>query len=319
MALNEDVRDAAARWFARVQDGALDATEQAAFDAWLEMPEHRREFDQLQRLWSAADLIAPQRLRQLAAEQPIALQPRRARRWQPFAAAACLAGVAGAIALFNGWGQGYHAEFQTAQGERRQVELPDGSYVELNSGTRLKVRLGAERRDVTLEQGEAMFSVAHAAERPFVIDAGLGEVTVTGTRFDVRRDADEVRVAVEQGRVRVAGRVANGTEQVLTAGLGTRIDAAGQVAQAKPVDVAAQTAWRDGRLVFKAATLAEVAREVSRYRQQPLRVGSPEVAQMRLTSVFRADDTNALLDALPHLLPVQVRTLADGSNEIILR
>jgi transmembrane sensor len=40
---------------------------------------------------------------------------------------------------------------------------------------------------------------------------------------------------------------------------------------------------------------------------------------MRLTSVFRVDDTNALLMALPHLLPVKVRTLADGSSEIILR
>ena len=77
--------------------------------------------------------------------------------------------------------------------------------------------------------------------------------------------------------------------------------------------------WRDGRLVFNGASLAEVAREVSRYRAQPLRVGSPEVAKMRLTSVFRVDDTNALLMALPHLLPVKVRTLADGSSEIILR
>ncbi|XEG69777.1 FecR family protein [Pseudomonas sp. abacavir_1] len=320
MALTEQPRDAAARWFARVQDGALDAAEQAAFDSWLATPEHRHEFEQLQRLWGAADLIPAQRLRELAADEPVALRPQKTRRrWPAFAAAACVAGLATGVVLFSGWGRDYSAEFHTALGERRQVELPDGSQLELNGNTRLQVRFHDQRRDVTLERGEAMFSVAHAADRPFVVDAGLGAVTVTGTRFDVRRDADEVRVAVEEGKVRVAGREAASAEQLLTAGLGTHIDAQGRVAPAAATDVAAQTAWRDGRLVFNGASLAEVAREVSRYRAQPLRVDSPEVAKMRLTSVFRVDDTNALLMALPHLLPVKVQTLADGSSEIILR
>ncbi|MDF3934467.1 FecR family protein [Pseudomonas citronellolis] len=320
MVLSEDPRDAAARWFVRLQDGALDSAERADFEAWLAAPVHRDEFEALQRLWGAADLIPAQRLRQLAADEPIALRPRAGkRRWPAFAAAACVAGLAAGVALFGGWGRDYSAEFHTALGERRQVELPDGSYLELNGDTHLKVRLGDERRSVSLERGEAMFSVAHASQRPFVVDAGLGEVTVTGTRFDVRRDADEVRVAVEQGRVRVAGRDATTAEQLLTAGLATRIDAEGRVAPAAPADVAAQTAWRDGRLVFNGATLAEVVREVSRYRAKPVSVVSPEAAKMRLTSVFRVDDTDALLAALPHLLPVRVQTLADGSNEIILR
>jgi transmembrane sensor len=41
------------------------------------------------------------------------------------------------------------------------------------------------------------------------------------------------------------------------------------------------------------------------------------VASLRLTSVFKSDNTDALLKALPSILPVAVRTLADGSQEII--
>jgi len=43
------------------------------------------------------------------------------------------------------------------------------------------------------------------------------------------------------------------------------------------------------------------------------------VGNLRLTSVFKSNDTDALLKALPHILPVALRTLSDGSQEIISR
>jgi transmembrane sensor len=103
----------------------------------------------------------------------------------------------------------------------------------------------------------------------------------------------------------------------LTAGLGTHIDAQGVVAAAYAVNPAELTAWRGGKLVFNNASLSEVVEEVSRYRDKPLTVANPTVASLRLTSVFKSDNTDALLKALPNILPVAVRTLADGSQEII--
>ena len=105
----------------------------------------------------------------------------------------------------------------------------------------------------------------------------------------------------------------------LTAGLGTHVDNKGSVAAAYTVNTEELTAWRTGKLVFNNALLGEVAREVSRYRERPLRVSTPAVGNLRLTSVFKANDTDALLKALPHILPVALRTLPDGSQEIISR
>ncbi|WP_416422460.1 sigma-70 family RNA polymerase sigma factor [Pseudomonas sp. App30] len=226
-----------------------------------------------------------------------------------------------AAAVWLGWftqlrhDPAYQGQFATVLGERRQFDLPDGSHLELNSRTRLSVSFVDGQRQVTLQEGEAMFSVAHDPSRPFVVSAGAGTVTVTGTRFDVRRDPDQMQVAVESGTVRVQGHAA---PVVLTAGLGSRIGEDGQVSPAVPVNTADLTAWRSGKLVFSAAPLSEVVREVSRYRQQPLHV-SGKAAHLRLSSVFKADDTDALLRALPSILPVSVRTLADGSAEIIAR
>lgn len=313
----ENARDEAAQWFVRLQDGDLSVDERQRFDAWrAERPEHQYEFDVLQGLWSATDLVPTARLQALCAA-PVA---RRRSKLLRYSVAASVLAVALGLGLFSGLDhpKPYSAEFSTRLGEHRQVALPDGSVMDLNSRSVVAVHYEKGRRAVELKQGEAMFSVEHDTSRPFVVAAGAGQVTVTGTRFDVRRDVDQTRVAVEAGTVKVQGRSAD-TVVILTAGLGTQVDSTGQVATAYAVNTDELTAWRTGKLVFNNATLGEVAREVSRYREQPLRVSTPAVGNLRLTSVFKSSDTDALLKALPHILPVALRTLPDGSQEIISR
>lgn len=314
------VRDDAARWFVRLQEPDVSALERQRFEAWLnEHAQHRDEFQLLQGLWSAADLLPAPRLKALAETPP----SRRARRpLLRYAVAASVLAVALGLGLFSGLHHpgGYSAEFVTALGERKYVALPDGSLIDLNSRSRLQVRYEQDRRLIELFEGEAMFSVEHDASRPFVVATDSGKVTVTGTRFDVRRDPAQTRVAVEQGTVKVQGRDAPSDQFIsLTAGLGTHVDAHGKVAPAYAVNPAQLTAWRNGKLVFDNASLSDVAAEVSRYRQHPLTVSDPAVASLRLTSVFNADNTDALLKALPSILPVAVRSLADGRQEIIAK
>ena len=312
------VRDDAARWFVRLQEPAVSADEQQRFDAWLNQhPQHRDEFQLLQGLWTAADLLPAPRLKALAETRPARRERRSLLR---YAVAASVLAVALGLGLFSGLNHpgGYSAEFSTALGERKHVALPDGSVIDLNSRSRLQVRYDTDRRLIELSEGEAMFSVEHDSARPFVVEAGSGKITVTGTRFDVRRDVTQTRVAVEQGTVKVQGHDAPDNEFInLAAGLGTHVDAQGKVAAAYAVNPAELTAWRGGKLVFNNARLSEVAAEVSRYREQPLTVSNPDVANLRLTSVFKSADTDALLKALPSILPVAIRTLADGSQEII--
>ena len=308
------VRDDAARWFVRLQEPVVSADEQQRFDAWLnEHPQHRDEFQLLQGLWTAADLLPAPRLKALVETPPARRERRPLLR---YAVAASVVAVALGLGLFSGLNHpgGYRAEFSTVLGERKHVALPDGSVIDLNSRSRLQVRFEKDRRLIELSEGEAMFSVEHDTSRPFVVEAGSGKVTVTGTRFDVRRDFTQTRVAVEQGTVKVQGYNAPDNDFIsLTAGLGTYVDAQGKVAAAYAVNPAELTAWRSGKLVFNNASLSEV----SRYREKPLTVSNPAVASLRLTSVFKSDNTEALLKALPSILPVAVRTHADGSQEII--
>ena len=316
--MDNRVRDEAAQWFVRLQDGPLSAQERQRFDAWRRsQPAHQYEIDVLQGLWSATDLLPKARLQALG-DAPTERLGRRA--LLRYAVAASVVAIAVGLGAYRGLGQPkpYNAEFSTRLGEHRQVTLPDGSVMDLNSRSVVAVHYEKGRRGVELKQGEAMFSVQHDAGRPFVVAAGAGQVTVTGTRFDVRREADQTRVAVEAGTVKVQGRASDHIV-TLTAGRGTHVDPQGQVAAAYAVNPEELTAWRNGKLVFNNATLVDVAREVSRYREQPLRVSTAAVGNLRLTSVFNSSDTDALLKALPHILPVALRTLPDGSQEIISR
>lgn len=315
---DDAVREQAAEWFARGRDAPLTPQQQAQLHAWLaQHPQHKYEYDLLGRLWGAADLLPRERLQALCAPDPVRQLPRR--RLLRQALAASVVAVAAGLGWF-GWQQhqlNYQGQMQTGLGERRQLDLPDGSRLELNGRTRVQVSFSAGQRDIRLEQGEVMFSVAHDTARPFVVSTGHGKVTVTGTRFDVRRDSEQTRVAVEQGSVRVQG---DGQAQaLLSAGLGSHIDAHGAVAAPYTVDAAALTAWRGGKLVFNDVPLGEVVREVSRYREHPLRVAPGKTAALRLSSSFSTDDTDALLRALPSILPVAIKAHADDSQEIIAK
>lgn len=318
---SDALRAEAAKWFARTRSGELDAAGQAELQAWLAAdPRHAYEYRVLESIWQAASEVPADRLRALA-------QPRRrassSGRRQVLALSVTALAVAAGVLFWQQYQPAsvQTAEYRTAPGERRVVALPDGSSAELNSRTHLKVRFDAAARQVELLEGEALFAVDKDTGRPFVVDAGLGTATVTGTRFDVRRDAEEVRVMVESGSVRVAGRQDEpGRAVSVTPGLGARVGAQGKVEPPQTAPVASALAWRAGQIVFSDADLASAVREVSRYRAQPIVLAdSKGLADLRLTSVFRIDDTDAFLTALPHILPVTVRKLPDGRAEVVAR
>lgn len=93
-------------------------------------------------------------------------------------------------------------EFQTQAGERRAVQLSDGSLMRLNTNSHVRIHYSSQLRAVHLLQGEALFAVAHDAERPF--DVRTSDVVLRGTEteFNVHRDRNTT-VSVISGRVQI--------------------------------------------------------------------------------------------------------------------
>jgi transmembrane sensor len=205
----------------------------------------------------------------------------------------------------------------TAVGERRVVELADGSRVTLNTNTRFAATMRLRSRETVLEQGEALFEVAPSAWRPFHTLAGEANIRVVGTIYDVRVDAGGTRVSVVEGRVEVW---TPGRQTPFDLAAGTALDTAGaQVARVPAADLKALTAWRDGKLVFDERPIAEVLAEAGRYRLAPIRLADAAAGQPRISGVFSTDNVDALLRMLPEVAAVEVSFGADGEAVVASR
>src|SRR3546814_13921532 len=78
--------------------------------------------------------------------------------------------------------------YQTGRHERRIVKLEDGSRVSMDQATLIKVHFEGDSRNVSLNEGQARFQVAHDSDRPFIVDAGRRSVRALGTDFNVDRN-----------------------------------------------------------------------------------------------------------------------------------
>jgi transmembrane sensor len=90
-----------------------------------------------------------------------------------------------------------------AENKIKEVFLPDGSKVTLNTGSSLSYRedgFGTQSREVILD-GEALFDVMHEASLPFKVFVGESVVEVTGTSFSILETNNALKVSVISGRV----------------------------------------------------------------------------------------------------------------------
>ena len=307
----------AIRWSARLHAGDMSAAEHAELLVWRRArPEHEAEF-QAQQMVSRAVLAMPDDAVRRLYGGELPERPNLGRRRAMRAGAVLLcAGAAGAAAFTFGGGPGrpeHAAQWSTRKGERRSVSLAEGSVLELNTDTQAAVAFFEDRRVVTLTRGEVLFDVRPDAARPFYVEAGPATVQVTGTRFNVRRGAQDVHVAVQQGAVQVrSGPWWHRSRNLLSAGQGTLVDSDGRQPGPQAVNLAAELAWVNGRLVFRNAPLAAVVEELNRYLQQPLRLANDRVGRLRLTASFRLDDPEGIVEGLPGVLPVVLHRLPAG-------
>jgi transmembrane sensor len=241
-------------------------------------------------------------------------------------AIAVLLGVAAGI-LFSFGGFNPHTNtYTTGVGGRELIALEDGSWVELNTDSEIRVRFTDEARGVDLIRGEALFHVSHDAGKPLTVIAGEDLVQVLGTEFSVHLQNDhQVRVIVTEGSVRVVPPVSIGSRAhsdgtVISAGsmasiqrnIVTRVSL-------DPGDISRRIAWRSGLLAFSGQTLTDVVTEFNRYNQQQLLIADPSIKDFRIGGTFEATDLDSFLTALHGTFGVQADSTYTDRRIVRLR
>ncbi|GFM94060.1 FecR family protein [Pseudomonas cichorii] len=296
----------AASWLALMNDDAVSAADREAFDRWREAdPRHALALSRMESLWGSFDEL-PGKPARVALRQtfPHSGVKTSYRGLQVLS----LLGV-----LIGGWMSVEHlpiwmADQHTAIGERREFLLSDGSEVQLNSNSALDIKFDGRQREVELLRGELWVQVAKDAQRPFVVRTDQGTITALGTRFVVRRGPQGTTVSVLESAIAAKAdsadvvKVATGQQALLKDGL---------VQMPKPIGNGDPSAWTRGVLKVDDRPLGEVLQTLADYRHGLLRFDSRALEGIRVSGLFRLDDTDAALAALSDNLPIRVERFTD--------
>ncbi len=315
-------RAAAAAWIARLHGENRTPQVEAGLRRWLAVsPAHRRAFEMASDLWTEAE-----RWPKRTVPEFVGWRRSSAASWTVRALAASFVGLLVAGGVFYWTSRG----ISTNVGEQRTLILEDGTRVALNTSTNIRVRYRQDIRRIELEQGEALFEVAKATGRPFVVVVGGRQVTALGTAFLVRREDERVAVTLLQGKVTVSAAAesrasapvapadqgsASGETQALDGGKAAQhpesatIPVAGALYTLSPGQrlsfvtsrppeldrpvLDKLTAWQRGEVILDHTPLADAVAELNRYSQVQLAVEDPQARQVSVTGIFRAGDSES--------------------------
>jgi len=306
-----EIKAQAASFLARANSGDWNEADQTSLDTWLAQSRgHQAAYWRLEAAWQEAE-----RLRVLRAplSRPDAARSNRNHTSLKIAAAAAFAAVVGTAAFFQSQSPTTRT-YATDIGGRQILNLSDGSKIELNTNTTLRMGGEGGQRQVWLDRGEAFFQIRHDATHPFTVTAGDHKITDLGTKFSVRQDGDRLRVTLIEGKARLDS---------------TDIWSRHQSVELTPGDVAVATAtslslvrkpdkalseelgWRRGVLVFDRTSLADAAAEINRYNTQKLIIEDPSVAKLTLDGTFPVHAVPEFIEVAQAVFGLRVRRQGD--------
>lgn len=297
----------AAHWLVSLEEENLSAADHQAFQAWrCADPRHDLAVMRMKSVFGSFDELpvqpAAKALRSVFAR---AESKRSSRPLQ----ALVLVGVLAAGWLSIEQAPLWLADQRTYVGERREMLLADGSQLRLNSDSALDVDFDDRQRLIDLRRGEIWVDVAKNPDKPFVVKTDQGTITALGTRFVVRKAADgSVQVSVLESAISAkAGqsdsvRVMAGQQATLEDGL---IGSPTAIGNTDP------SAWTRGLLKVDDLPLVQVLQALATYRRGLLQFDRQALAGMRVSGVFRLDDSDAALAALADNLPIKIERFTD--------
>lgn len=293
--------DEAIDWLVRLNSGRATEDDHAAFADWRRTSEkHDLAAQEAETIWHGVGLAVT--------------SVRSADRKAKVTRRTVLGGVllaGGGMALARSGAIGPHllADHVTGVGEQRTVLLDDGSLVFLDGGTALSVDMDARERRLRIHGGEAVFTVAHDAARPFIVAAGSGWTRAIGTVFDVDVRPGEVVVTVVEGAVGISTEAAPSSPVTATADQQVRYRASSRPSVPETIDAEVETAWRRGKLIFDRRPLGDVVAQLGRHRNGRIVIVSDQLRSLEVTGVFDMANPEAVLGAIEATLPVRITRL----------
>ncbi|MDM1295186.1 FecR family protein [Sphingobacterium sp. N143] len=223
--------------------------------------------------------------------------------------------------------------YQTKKGEKKTVELVDGSIVTLNSASKLEISadFNAESRQVRL-MGEGYFQVAKNKEKPFIVQAPDFDIRVLGTTFNVKSYSEEptAEALLVEGSIEMKSKgqqensVVIKPNQKITVFKSLEGAAISHPKTDKPVintlpirEIAIENialaesniaeipdiAWKENRLEIVDQDFESLRRTLERWYDVDIQLRGEQLKQYRFTATFSKETISEVLRALQKVEP----------------
>ncbi len=327
----------AAQWLVWKDCGKFTPEEQEEFDTWLALDiRHKIAFAKVEGSWTRANIFRrikplqgdpdPDVLNDrnhcpppLTVSAPVKTPPRKSIRLPLIAAVAALVFVLPVVVWYVAEQLSWD-RYATSVGGIAHFPLPDGTTVQLNTNSVLRVRMTHRNREFRLDRGEAMIKAARDGKRPFRLEAGGTVILTEGAEFDVRRRTDgNVDLLVTVGRVATetirspfdfgSVNAAPGQSTLSAGSFASVTPGTIQVAGLGADEVARKTAWLRSLLIFRGETLQEVADEFNRYNLRHIEIADPRIVDKQIGGTFVATDPESFAAAVTFLWGLQATTV----------
>lgn len=213
--------------------------------------------------------------------------------------------------------------FVAAYGEKKNIQLPDGTVVILNAGSKIEINesFGVSTRNVYLE-GEAFFDVKHNVNLPFIVHTSAMDVKALGTAFNVKAYLNEkiTETSLIRGLVEVTLKEANNRVMLLYPNqkiewehlmVKTANNPSSMVSQKAPLNIVdslmkklvptddgdiKEIAWKENKLIFDDDLFGDVAISLERWYGIKIEFKDDTIRNYRFTGTFEKEDLHTMLD-----------------------
>lgn len=291
----------AADWYARLRGATVTPSLEHEWQTWLQASDaNRQAWHKVETVCGRFDRV-PGRL----SVPTLGASGARRNALRKLALFAVL-GAGGMLAYRQSPWREWSSDLRTATGELRDLQLADGSLLQLNTRTAVDVRFDADQRLLRLHAGEILVTTHPdpiSPPRPFRVDTAHGRILALGTRFNVRVERDQTTVSVLEKAVEVSPAMQSEIRQRIEAGQSLAF----QSDRLAPpfVNAPGSADWTNGSLIVVDRPLDEVLAELSRYRSGHLACAG-EIADLRISGAFPLDNIDEALTALAENFPVQI-------------
>ena len=178
----------------------------------------------------------------------------------------------------------------------------------MNSGSTLSYpeRFTKDKRQVTLS-GEAFFKVKSDKDHRFDVQTSDGiTVSAYGTEFNVQAYAEEpeIKATLAEGHIQI-DQTNQPASQELIPGEQAVYSRHTQQMQVRKANLLVETAWKDGKLVFRRTPMEEIAKQLSRHFNVNIQLQGKEIFDYTYSATFTTETLAEILFLLEKTAPIR--------------